>query len=116
MNQRAGVDTSSVDRVTGAMQRAEDRAERESPGWKDDALEAIRLHATKHPEFVVEDIGLVVPEGADPRAVGGIVARAKSAGFIEKAGTVHDSWGSHKAKWRSLIHVASTSPAASPKE
>lgn len=72
-----------------AMQRAEDRAEGDDPGWKERAYALLQEYPADR--FMAEDVrrfaearGLSPPE--EPRAWGGIIQRASSAGLIEKDG------------------------------
>lgn len=91
-------------RVEIAMTRAASRAERLESGWQHDALEALKLYANFHADFLLEDIGIYVPADADRRALGAITTEAKHRGWIKSDGTRRDKWGSHKTRWVSLIY------------
>jgi hypothetical protein len=85
--------------------RAATRAERIAPGWKEDALEAVRAFARERQSFLSEDVPFTVPEGSDPRAMGSVMRAAASKGYV-----VADGWApanssnrSAKVRWRSLI-------------
>jgi hypothetical protein len=54
------------------------------PAWKDSALEAVRSVALAHATFTTDDVWRALgkmPEGAEPRAMGGIMRLAQSRGL-----------------------------------
>lgn len=85
--------------------RAADRADRVEVGWRASALEQVRTFASTHATFTAEEIGLVVPKDADPRATGHVMQEAKRNGWIEVAGSAptKSSNGSFKVLWKSRI-------------
>ena len=105
----------AVNRAEVGMTRAADRASRIHYGWRAEALEAVRRHAERHTHFLCEDVTYALPENADGRAWGAIMRDAVRAGFVvaDGAAPANSSNRSFKTRWRSLIHVAGTSPAAS---
>lgn len=94
------------ERASVGMARAAGKAERIDPGWKATALETVRAHALRFQFFLTEDVEFVIPLEADPRAVGGVMRAATSAGFIVADGVAraNSSNRSHKTRWRSLIN------------
>jgi hypothetical protein len=82
---------------------AASHAERVAPGWREQALDAVRLHATRHERFLAEHVALPVPSTADRRAMGAIMPEAARRGWIKRDGFALDSYGSPKSSWRSLI-------------
>lgn len=105
-------------RAEVGMTRAADKASRIDDSWRATALAKVREFAKTHASFLAEEVGCTVPPDCDPRAFGVVMQDATRARFVEKAGyaPANSSNRSPKCLWRSLIHVASTSPAASPKE
>lgn len=97
------------DRGHRAAQAASSRASSLDAGWKAGALEAVRVHATRHERFLVEHLrrSLVIPEGADARALGHIVKEAERLGWIRADGfaPAASSNGSAKVAWKSLIYT-----------
>jgi hypothetical protein len=94
-----------------ALSKALDRAEsaashaaRVEPGWREQALEAIRSHATRNQRFLVEHVKMPVPNGVTRRAAGAIIRRAASLGWVKWDGYALDSTGAPKSCWRSLIY------------
>ena len=75
------------------IELAVSHAERESPGWADEALEYARLYALVHSEFICEDVrgfadrrGFSTPP--DGRAWGGVMVRAAKVGYVTKTDRV----------------------------
>ena len=87
--------------------RADARASRTDPAWRLAALEALRLHASSHDHFLVEDVAAAAgtPVGVDGRAWGAIAQAARRRGWIQADGyaPANSSNRSPKVLWRSAI-------------
>lgn len=85
--------------------RAESRAVRIDPAWRDGALAQIKHHSERHKQFLAEEVGIAVPVGADPRALGAVFQAAQRAAWIEPNGYApsKSSNGSPKVLWRSKL-------------
>lgn len=93
---------------------AADKADSIADGWKLSALESVRRYALDHGDsFVVDAVGLAVPDGADPRAVGHIMLTARRRGWIVSCGYSRTSKVSGhagpRALWKSAIFQARAS-------
>lgn len=76
------------------IERAADKAERNAPGWVDDAVDAIRLVFARFPTvemtvevartYAMQNYGFKAPEGVDLRAWGQVTRRAVKLGYIER--------------------------------
>jgi hypothetical protein len=77
------------------------------PGWKSEALAAVREHAERHPRFLAEQIRLHLPDGADRRCVGQLMRLAEREGICTADGyaPAASSNSSMKTAWRSLIYT-----------
>lgn len=91
------------------MERARQRAERESPGWTETAVAFLRAFAVVHGPFIVEEAveasaqDPAFPPPPDARAWGGAVNAASRRGAITKTGryrAAKSSNGSVKPEWR----------------
>lgn len=79
--------------------------------WIELAYATVRHVAEQHSEFTPDEIwatGLQKP--SEPRALGGVMSRARRHGLIEKTGRVQptkqpESHGTDVTIWRSLIYV-----------
>lgn len=80
-----------------------------SANWAEKAYDMVIQVAETHQEFTPDDIWKTgLPKPAEARALGGIMARAKRDGIIEKTGRVQpttqiESHGTDVTIWRSLI-------------
>lgn len=85
--------------------RAAEKAERLDGGWKDAALEAVRLHALAHRSFRAEQVAIPFPDGASKKSSGPIMVEASRRGWIRSDGwePANSSNGSAKRRWASLI-------------
>ena len=101
----------AFDRAEIGATRAADRAERQTPGWKDRAWAAFDAYCTGHSDgFTVEDVRTwaenlsLVESPPDARAWGQVALRAMREGIVVKAGyrPVASSNGSAKVLWRSV--------------
>lgn len=99
-------------RAKSAGEAAAGKAEKVWPGWKLDALEAVRQFASSHADFLAEEIvrGHPLPPECDPRAWGAIIRRAKDLGWIRmenycRTGQLNRS---PKPVWKSLIYGGSS--------
>ncbi len=92
-------------KARAGAESAAQRAEYVQPGWKAEALEAVRLYALEHERFLIEQVGIGVPSDADPRAAGQVAQEAKRRGWIraDGYGSALSSNGSAKVAWKSLI-------------
>lgn len=94
-------------RAVVGMTRAVDKAERVQFGWRDNALEAVRLFARTHTTFLAEDVlrEFPAPSDADARCMGAVMREAARAGYVVADGfaLAASSNRSPKTKWRSLI-------------
>lgn len=90
------------------MTRAAEHAEKVEPGWREQALEAVRLYAASHERFLAEHVHLPIPTEADGRAAGAIMQEAARRGWIRTDGwgPAATSNGTAKRVWRSLIASA----------
>lgn len=85
-------DVIAANRRDVGMARAIDHADREQPGWKDDALEFLEDFARRNSKpFLAEDVVsqwrlLGNPSPPDGRAWGGVIRSAASQGTICKVG------------------------------
>lgn len=97
-------------RAVVGMTRAAEKAERREPGWRANAVEAVRLYAATHRHFMAEDVLRVfpAPEEADARAFGAVMREAARLGFIVADGfaPAATSNGSPKVRWKSLIVIS----------
>ena len=96
-----------------AMQQAEAHT---YAGWNDTALDAVRLAAQKHFEFVADNVWDYMPQPnplhdpqLEPRAMGAVMARANRLKWIEPTGFFKPALRatSHRRPcriWRSLIY------------
>jgi hypothetical protein len=92
MSEQLSIDFARQLRDRG-MERAVDHAEREVAGWKDAALEYVRLYALIHAEFICEDVrGFADRRGFAPppdgRAWGAVMMRAAKRGLVTKTDRV----------------------------
>jgi hypothetical protein len=89
-----------------AARAAADRASRLDSDWKRAAVEAVKDHATRNREMLAEHVRIVIPEGADRRAVGHVFREAQRLGYVRADGyaPAASSNGSPKCRWRSLIY------------
>ena len=96
------------DRAELGLTRAAAKAERIEPGWRTEALRALRAHALAHEHFMMEDVPFSVPSEADRRAVGVVAREAKRLGWIAADGwaPANTSNRSPKVRWRSLLKRA----------
>lgn len=72
--------------VQHGIEAAGEHAERVNPGWSEQALRAVRKVCELHEEFVADDIwDHIKPpaNGADPRALGGVMRRAMTLRYCE---------------------------------
>lgn len=86
--------------------RAAEKAERLESGWKEAALEAVRLHALMHRAFRAEQVAIPFPDGASKKSSGPIMNEAARRGWIRTDGwePADSSNGSAKRLWASLIY------------
>lgn len=86
-------------------QLAIEKAERVEPGWRANAVEAVRLFARTHSKFLAEEVraSFCTPDEADARSWGPVLKDAERLGYIAAGDAVRDQWGSWKTLWRSLI-------------
>lgn len=82
---------SGRDLAKEGMERAADHAERDAPGWRDQALEYVRQYATEHYEFMCEAArryaeGRGIGPPPDKRAWGAVMVKAARAGYVQKIG------------------------------
>lgn len=87
------------------IRQAKDGAERESPGWTEQAVDALRRYALTVDSFIIEDarasIAALVGDPSEPRAWGAATRMAKDRGYIEALGAFRaDQWGSPKPIYR----------------
>lgn len=72
------------------IKKAVEHANVEVKGWSDQAYNYLLDYATKHKEFMVEDVREaskgVIPVPPSTRAWGGVVVRASKAGVIRRKG------------------------------
>lgn len=94
------------DRGELGARRAESRAMRIDPAWRTGALAQIKYYAEHHEAFLAEQVGITVPAGADPRALGSLFQAARCAAWIRSDGYApsKSSNGSAKVLWRSRIY------------
>lgn len=85
-------------------EQAASHAERVEPNWCDQALEAVRLHATHNARFLASHVGVPVPSGVTRCSIGAIMPKARKLGWIKPDGFALDSYGSPKTAWKSLIY------------
>lgn len=98
-------------RADVGMQRAADHAEREEPGWTEQAVEALRRFAlTQTKPFTIEAareaIQSQVARPPEARAWGAVTKTARARNFIESAGVVlpaASSNGSLKPGWKAGV-------------
>lgn len=83
---------------------AASHAERVEGGWKAQALDAVRLHATRNERFLAEHVRVPVPDGVTRCSIGAIMPAAARRGWIVSDGYGIDSYGSPKTCWKSLIY------------
>ena len=90
-----------------AARAAANRATSIDAGWKRDALAAVKDHCLRFQEFLAEHVPIVMPEGADRRAMGSVMQDAVRAGYCEANGYAPavSSNSSPKTKWKSLIYA-----------
>jgi len=79
-----------------------------APSWREQALEAVRLHAQANRIFLLEDVhgAAPMPEGLDPRVWGPIAMEAKRRRWIHPHGyaPANSSNRSPKVLWLSLLY------------
>lgn len=85
-------------------EQAAGHAERVEPGWRSQALEAVRLHAQRNARFLAEHVRVPVPSGVTRCSIGAIMPKARKLGWIKADGFALDSFGSPKTVWRSMIY------------
>lgn len=80
-----------------------------SVSWAERAYDTVISVAETHQEFTPDDIWKTgLPKPVEARALGGVMARAKREGIIEKTGRVQpttqvESHGADITIWKSLI-------------
>lgn len=106
-------DRSGQEAKIKAMQQAEAHT---YPGWNDTALDAVRLAAQKHREFVSDHVWEYMPTPnpqddpqLEPRAMGAVMARANRLGWIKPTQVFQPTnrVASHRRPcriWQSLIY------------
>ncbi len=93
------------DKVEVKIQQVARNAEKLSPDWIENSVEAVRQYCLLHNEpFLAEEIILPVPPH-DKRAMGSVIRRAVRMGFMEQNGygLAASSNFSPKKRWQSLI-------------
>lgn len=97
---------SARDRGHRGARQAASRASKIDPGWRSEALAAVRAHAVRNPRFLTEHVAVRIPDGADRRALGHVVKEAERLGWIaaDGFGAATSSNGSAKVAWKSLIY------------
>lgn len=91
MEQRVLDFTAARVRRDAGMSRSVQHADRVTPGWQDDALEAFKAFARKHRNFTTEQARIAspnVPTPPDKRAWGHVARRACKEGIVRKVGVV----------------------------
>jgi hypothetical protein len=94
------------DRAETGMQRSVDHADRDTPGWSERALEALRRYARIQAEdFTIEKAraAIVLEAPPDQRAFGAVTQSAIRKGYIQKTGgyaAASSSNGSPKPLYR----------------
>lgn len=98
--------TAARERGHDAAQAAADRAESLEPGWRERAVNAVRVHAETHEHFLAEDVVMTFPSGSDKRSSGHIVKAAAREGICVADGyaPARTSNSAPKTNWRSLIY------------
>jgi hypothetical protein len=90
------------------MARVEASTLRRDPGFEERALDAVRVYAEQHAQFLAEDVRKTceTPEAIDARVWGPVFTRARSMGWIEVSGfaPANSSNRSPKCSWKSLIY------------
>ena len=91
-----------------AMLRVEERA---NPEWLAAARMALIRCATLNPTFIADEVWAYIPEGLtthDTRALGPVIKRAQTQGYITKTEDFQPSERRHATPqrvWRSLIFL-----------
>jgi hypothetical protein len=107
--------TGITDRATIATERAVDKCERGmSEDWGERAVEAIRIIATRLPEFTTDDVWSEIEPPREPSAMGIAMRRAAKDGICICTDGYRQSIrpNTHRRPlrvWRSLVHT--TEPA-----
>lgn len=96
------------------MSRAAHAAERHAPGWEDQAIADMRVFASEHEYFAVEDFRAACPLPSDvnPKALGGVMKRAQRLGIVKADGfvLVNCSNRSPRVRWSSLVFQGASRP------
>lgn len=95
-------------RRDAGMARVEASTLRRDPGFEERALDAVRVYAEQHAQFLAEDVRKVcaTPEDVNPKCWGPLFKRAQHLGWIHPHGTApaNSSNRSPKTLWKSLIY------------
>lgn len=98
---------SARDRGHRGARQAASRASKIDPGWRSEALAAVRAHCRRNQTLLSEHVAIPIPVGGDRRAIGAVMREAERLGYIVADGHAPavSSNSSMKVRWKSLIYT-----------